>query len=187
MRNLLKICSLAFCFAPVANIFAQKAAQTQTQLAAELSKMEKAWAEAKKQNGNAYSYKNHCRGKEFSTSVMITVKNGKATAHEIVNTYADKNRRYFAIQPKNYKQKRVTTIDELLQFARKTVLAADEKTFERTIEADENGLPLRVLATQLNNPLDKTLDNVCADGYTVSDIKFLPTTSPIRQPKGDKK
>ena len=118
---------------------------------------------------------------------MITVKNGKASAHEIVNTFADKNRRDFAIQPKNYKQKRVTTIDEMLKFARKTVLTANEQTFTRVIEADANGLPARVLAIQLNNPPVKGFDNACVDGYTVSDFKFLPTTKPISQPKGDKK
>lgn len=149
--------------------FAQSS-QSQSQLSAELSKMEKKWAELKKQNGDSYTYVNTCHQGEggFDVNVQVSVKNGKVVkAEEQVVRYHPKHR---AETPKilNLKSKdgRFGTVEDMLNYGKNTVLTADAKEFYRLIQSDAKGLPQHI------SMIESMLMDACADGFTITSFEF---------------
>lgn len=144
--------------------------QTQAQLSAELSKMEKKWAELKKQNGDSYTYVNTCHQGEggFNVNVRVTVKEGKLVkAEEQVVRYHPKVQHE---KPKTLKLKsadgRFGTVEDMLNYGKNTVLTAKAADFNRLILSDEKGLPQHISMIQ------SMLMDACADGFTITSFEF---------------
>jgi hypothetical protein len=170
MRLSLKNLCFLFAFFATASLSAQYKPQTQSELETELSKMEKKWAELKKQNVDSYRYENTCYGGEgdFSFHIVIEVADGKVqkATRKMLNIHTQKVHRETPILAKDYAAEHVGTMEEIFEFGRQKVLKANASENYRHIHADAKGLPQSV------NYSPKNLADACPEGYHVSNFSF---------------
>lgn len=170
MRHSLKNLCFVFAFLATASLSAQYKPQTQSELETELSKMEKKWAELKKQNGDSYKYDNTCYGGEgdFSFHILVEVADGKVekATRKMINIRTQKVRNETIIPAKDYAAEHVGTMEEIFEFGRQKVLKANASQNYRHIYADGKGLPQSV------NYSPKNLADACPEGYHVSGFSF---------------